>query len=181
MFHRSLGIIAAVVLAAGCSGAGGAAPPTTSQPTAQQPSTPLPAPTQTTMAVASTARTYATFAEWLADFRVEALAAGISAATFDTAFAGISPDQRVIDNDQSQPEVTRMRIPVGTYGGFGAEVGIDGILSQTVDVQIDTPSLLIQGLELLVERGEYEELPTLVHPLRAGEGPAEPAASSVGD
>lgn len=71
------------------------------------------------------------------------------------------------------PVVTKMRMPVGTYGGFGAEVGLDGVLSQTVDVQIESPSLLIDGLELLVERGEHEELPTLVHPLRRP--PAEPA------
>lgn len=78
-------------------------------------------------------------------------------------------------------EVTRMRIPVGTYGGFGAEVGIDGILSQTVDVQIETPALLIQGLELLVERGEYEELPTLVHPLRRTAAAPDATPPSDGD
>jgi TldD protein len=59
-----------------------------------------------------------------------------------------------------------MRIPVGTYGGFGADVGMDHVLSQTVDVQVRTPDLLIEGLELLVERGEHERLPTLTHPLR---------------
>jgi TldD protein len=59
-----------------------------------------------------------------------------------------------------------MRIPVGPYGGFGAEVGIDGVLSQTVDVQVTTPDLLVDGLELLVERGEHERLSTLKHPLR---------------
>jgi len=69
----------------------------------------------------------------------------------------------------AESKTTRMRMPVGTYGGFGAEVGIDGVLSQTVDVQIETPALLVQGLELLVERGEHEELPMLVHPLRVGE------------
>jgi len=80
-----------------------------------------------------------------------------------------------------EPRITRMRIPVGTYGGFGAEVGIDGILSQTVDVQVETPSLLIDGLELLVERGEYEELPTLVHPLRRSEPEPQEAAPATGD
>jgi len=59
-----------------------------------------------------------------------------------------------------------LRLPVGSFGGFAADVGIDGILSQTVDVQITTPDLLIDGLELLVERGEHERLPTLPHPLR---------------
>lgn len=77
-------------------------------------------------------------------------------------------------------EITRMRMPVGTYGGFGAEVGLDGVLSQTVDVQIETPALLIQGLELLVERGEHEELPALVHPLRRepDSQPAKPGAET---
>ncbi|MCX4247599.1 metallopeptidase TldD-related protein [Paraliomyxa miuraensis] len=62
--------------------------------------------------------------------------------------------------------VERLRLPVGAFGGFSAEVGMDGILSQTVDVSITTPDLLIDGLELLVERGEHERLPTLSHPLR---------------
>lgn len=61
-----------------------------------------------------------------------------------------------------------MRIPVGGYGGFNADVGIDGVLSQTVDVEVRSPALLIDGLELLAERGEYERLPTLIHPLRRG-------------
>jgi len=70
---------------------------------------------------------------------------------------------RAVGNEQ---RVVPMRIPVGPYGGFGAEVGIDGVLSQTVDVQVTTPDLLVDGLELLVERGEHERLSTLQHPLR---------------
>ena len=50
------------------------------------------------------APTIPTFEEWLAEFRVEALASGISAATFDTAFAGIKPVERVIQLDRQQPE-----------------------------------------------------------------------------
>jgi microcin-processing metallopeptidase PmbA/TldD-like protein len=65
-----------------------------------------------------------------------------------------------------------MRIPVGAYGGFGADVGIDGVLSQTVDAQVTTMDLLVDGLELLVERGEHERLPTLQHPLRRKDKPA---------
>ncbi len=61
-----------------------------------------------------------------------------------------------------------LRMPVGSFGGFGADIGIDSVLSQTVDVQISTPDLLIDGLELLVERGEHERMPTLTHPLRRG-------------
>jgi hypothetical protein len=66
----------------------------------------------------------------------------------------------------TQARTTTMRMPVGAYGGFGADVGIDGVLSQTVDAQVTTPDLLVDGLELLVERGEHEKPPTLVHPLR---------------
>jgi hypothetical protein len=66
----------------------------------------------------------------------------------------------------SKPAAVPMRIPVGNLGGYTADVGIDGVLSQTVDVQITTPDLLLEGLELLVERGEHERLPTLDHPLR---------------
>ncbi|MGB1013293.1 MAG: metallopeptidase TldD-related protein [Nannocystaceae bacterium] len=59
-----------------------------------------------------------------------------------------------------------MRIVVGPQGGLAAEPGVEGILSHTVDVEVSTPALLIDGFELLVERGEHERLPTLVHPLR---------------
>jgi len=62
--------------------------------------------------------------------------------------------------------IQRLRLPVGAFGGFAADVGMDGVLSQTVDVQIQSPDLVIDGLELLVERGEHERLPTLPHPLR---------------
>jgi hypothetical protein len=67
-----------------------------------------------------------------------------------------------------------MRIAPGVTGGFAADVGVHAILAQTVDVEISTPPLLIDGFELLVERGEHERLPTLVHPLRRAtkSGPA---------
>jgi hypothetical protein len=48
-------------------------------------------------------------------------------------------------------------------------------LTQTVDVQVDTPALLVDGFELLVERGEHERLPTLVHPLRRPGAPERAA------
>ena len=51
-----------------------------------------------------------------------------------------------------------LRIAVGSYGGFGADIGIDSVLSQTVDVEITTPDLLVDGLELLVERGAQLDL-----------------------
>ena len=52
------------------------------------------------------------FAEWRAAFRTEALAAGIQAAVFDRAFAGVVPDPAIISADRSQPEFTR---PVWKY------------------------------------------------------------------
>jgi len=59
-----------------------------------------------------------------------------------------------------------MRVPPGYNGGFAAETGVEGILSETVDVQVSSPDLLLDGLELLVERSENERLPVLAHPLR---------------
>lgn len=53
-----------------------------------------------------------TFAQWRTQFRQQALDAGIQAAVFDQAFAGISPDAAVIKADNSQPEFTR---PVWEY------------------------------------------------------------------
>ncbi len=47
------------------------------------------------------------FADWLAGLRTEALAAGVSGATFDRAFAGVQPNQQVLTNDSSQPEYVK--------------------------------------------------------------------------
>ena len=44
------------------------------------------------------------FDTWLADFRREALAQGISAATLDAALAGVKPAERVVSLDRKQPE-----------------------------------------------------------------------------
>lgn len=52
------------------------------------------------------------FAQWRDGFRVQALAAGISAETVDKAFDGIEPDDSVVTADRSQPEFTR---PVWQY------------------------------------------------------------------
>jgi hypothetical protein len=59
----------------------------------------------------------------------------------------------------------------GLFGGF-SDIGIHSLLDATVDCQITTPALLIDGLELIVERGEHERLPILDHPLRRGKGGA---------
>ncbi|MCP1626676.1 lytic murein transglycosylase [Pseudomonas nitroreducens] len=52
------------------------------------------------------------FAQWRDGFRAQALAAGINAQTFDTAFEGIEPDDSVVTADRSQPEFSR---PVWQY------------------------------------------------------------------
>ncbi|MBX9756624.1 MAG: lytic murein transglycosylase, partial [Pseudomonadaceae bacterium] len=87
---------------------------------ANQPSTgtavsPTPAPS--TVATASKPSNAAvapaqSFAQWLAQFRQQALDAGIQPAVFDQAFAGVSPDEAVVKADNSQPEFTR---PVWEY------------------------------------------------------------------
>ncbi len=59
-----------------------------------------------------------------------------------------------------------MRVAPGFSGGFAADLGLDGLLAQTVDIQVTTPALLIDGLELTIERGENGRLPILDHPLR---------------
>ena len=57
-----------------------------------------------TAPVSKPAPTVPTFDTWLAEFHSEAQAAGISAATLDTAFAGLKPIDRVIELDRQQPE-----------------------------------------------------------------------------
>ena len=64
-----------------------------------------------------------------------------------------------------------LRIAPGASGGFVAETGMDGILSNTIDVSVTAPDLLLDGLELVVERSENERLPILEHPLRRGQNP----------
>lgn len=59
----------------------------------------------TAAALATPARA-AEFATWLAEFRAEAAAAGISAATLDSALNGIEPIPRVVELDRKQPEFT---------------------------------------------------------------------------
>jgi len=52
------------------------------------------------------------FDAWRAGFRAKALSAGISPATFDAAFAGISPNRTVLERDRFQPEFSR---PIWEY------------------------------------------------------------------
>ncbi|WP_312966368.1 lytic murein transglycosylase [Stutzerimonas kunmingensis] len=69
-------------------------------------------PSDATIADVRSEATHLSFSQWRKQFRAEALAAGISAATFDQAFAGVQPDPAVIEADRSQPEFTR---PVWQY------------------------------------------------------------------
>ncbi len=52
------------------------------------------------------------FAAWRAALKAEALAAGVSAATFERAFQGVRPDPDVLAKDSEQPEYTR---PIWAY------------------------------------------------------------------
>ncbi len=52
------------------------------------------------------------FEAWRDAFKTEALAAGVSAATFERAFAGVEPDPDILAKDDVQPEYTR---PIWAY------------------------------------------------------------------
>jgi len=52
------------------------------------------------------------FSEWLDDLRDEAIAAGVSGDTFDSAFATVRVNQEVVAKDQNQSEFTK---PVWSY------------------------------------------------------------------
>lgn len=47
------------------------------------------------------------FSRWVADFWPDANAAGISRATFERAFAGVSPDPEVLEKAEYQPEFVK--------------------------------------------------------------------------
>ncbi|MGH8353858.1 MAG: lytic murein transglycosylase [Pseudomonas sp.] len=81
------------------------------QPT-PKPAAPAPSGMPTPSAPSRAPQPTLSFSAWREAFRGEALAAGISAATFDSAFAGITPDPAVVSADSSQPEFTR---PVWAY------------------------------------------------------------------
>jgi membrane-bound lytic murein transglycosylase B len=52
------------------------------------------------------APTQTSFHDFLTGFRQEARQAGISPVTLDRAFAGVAPNQKVLDRDRHQPEFT---------------------------------------------------------------------------
>lgn len=66
---------------------------------AQKPSPPKPSPSKPPAADES-------FASFVAGVKAEARKAGIRQATLDRAFAGVKPNQRVIELDRRQPEAT---------------------------------------------------------------------------
>src|SRR5580698_10243718 len=61
------------------------------------------------LATGAATRSYAaadSFAGFLAGVRADAMRAGISAATLQLAFAGVQPNQKVLERDRHQPEFT---------------------------------------------------------------------------
>jgi len=69
----------------------------------------------TTPAVAQTAVSFEqkqAFERWKANFRVKALSQGIRADIFDTAFAGVTPNPKILNFDRKQPEFSR---PIWKY------------------------------------------------------------------
>ncbi len=70
------------------------------------------APTVPVAAPAAGAQTHSTFESWRTAFRTKALSSGISAGTFDAAFAGVRPNPQVLELDGRQPEFTR---PIWEY------------------------------------------------------------------
>jgi membrane-bound lytic murein transglycosylase B len=71
-----------------------------------------PAPEARASSAAPPARPALGFAEWREAFRTRARAQGISDRTFDAAFAGVAPNERVMELDQRQPEFVR---PIWDY------------------------------------------------------------------
>lgn len=83
---------------------------TTPSPEQTQPSTGTVDPAQPSAATAEPAKP--TFEAWRGALKTEALAAGVSAATFDRAFAGVEPDPDILAKDEAQPEYTK---PIWSY------------------------------------------------------------------
>lgn len=106
-----------VLLLAGCADTSPQGPLTAVSPPPPpaprpQPSAPTPGPT-TPVPAGELA-----FDTWLADFRVRALAAGLSPQLLDRELSGVTPDPKVISLDSRQPEFSK---PVGAY--------INGVIS----------------------------------------------------
>jgi lytic murein transglycosylase len=95
-----------------------AAQPAPSQPAPSQPSTGQPG-TQST----APAQVPPSFAAFLQELWPDARAKGVTRATFDMAFAGVTPDPRIMPITQRQPEFGQS---VGTYiAGFASKSRIE--------------------------------------------------------
>ncbi|NMY89191.1 lytic murein transglycosylase [Pseudomonas oryzihabitans] len=81
-------------------------------PSSPSSSKPVPAANAPASAAEAMPQPDESFEQWRSRFRTLALGRGISAATFDQAFAGVQPDPAVIAADRSQPEFTK---PVWEY------------------------------------------------------------------
>ncbi|OYT84055.1 MAG: murein transglycosylase [Pseudomonas sp. PGPPP4] len=84
----------------------------TAAPSSPSSSKPAPAANAPASAAEAMPQPDESFEQWRSRFRTLALGRGISAATFDQAFAGVQPDPTVIAADRSQPEFTK---PVWEY------------------------------------------------------------------
>lgn len=84
----------------------------TAAPSSPSSSKPVPAANTPVSAAEAMPQPDESFEQWRSRFRVLALGRGISATTFDQAFAGVQPDPAVIAADRSQPEFTK---PVWEY------------------------------------------------------------------
>lgn len=95
-FRHPARLLLATLLMAGCQSTGATAPVATgaSVPAASAPVQPV-------------AQQPASFPEWLAALRVEALSQGIRPQTFDRAFQRVKLSDRVVELDGAQPEFTR--------------------------------------------------------------------------
>ncbi|BAN46537.1 lytic murein transglycosylase [Metapseudomonas resinovorans] len=107
---RSLAVASALTLLNSCSGAPTEAIATAPLPQSAPAGKPVAKPTPAVEP--SLEMPSISFDAWRDDFRRTALAQGITAATFDRAFADVTPDPKVIAADRSQPEFTR---PVWEY------------------------------------------------------------------
>ena len=108
-FQRGAWVAALVVLSVLLGSCAGVLtpekPPLVQVPPASVEAAKTPPPVVTEPVLLSTpAPSVPNFDVWLAEFRSEALAAGISAATLDAAFEGLKPTERVIELDRQQPE-----------------------------------------------------------------------------
>jgi membrane-bound lytic murein transglycosylase B len=100
-----------VLLLAGCADTSPQGPLTAVTPPSPAPKPQTPSAPQPTPATPVPAGELA-FDTWLKDFRVRALAAGLSAELLDRELSGVTPDPKVISLDSRQPEFSK---PVGAY------------------------------------------------------------------